>query len=72
MRNRKANGNERQASNAITESSAIGMPSTGRPSLRKAVGESQPSSRVPQWFTTPNCGLSMVFQAKVTATIGAT
>ena len=72
VRKRKANGNERQASNTITVSNATGMPSTVRPSLRKAIGESQPSSRVPQWLATPNCGLSIVFQANVTATIGVT
>ena len=48
------------------------MPSTGRPSDRNAIGSFQPSSRVPQWLATPNCGFSMVFQAKVAATMGAT
>ena len=40
--------------------------------LRNAIGSSQPSSRVPQWLATPNCGLSIVVQANVAATIGAT
>ncbi len=79
MRKRNANGNDRHASNAITVSSAVGTPSW-RPRietslvrwLRNATGSSQPSRRTPQWFTTPNCGLSMVFHTYVAATTGAT
>ena len=66
VRNRNANGNERHASNAMTVNSAAGR------WLRNAIGSSHPSSCVPQWLTTPNWGLSIVDQAKVTATIGAT
>jgi len=77
--NKNAKGNERHASKAITDSSAVGtgrvMPKRDRSSLRelkKAIGSFQPSSLVPQSLTRPYCGLSIVDHTKVAATTGAT
>src|SRR5665647_1931780 len=74
VRNRNTNGKVRHASKAMTVRSAVGTVKC-QPSrltsllvaLRNATALSQPSSRVPQWFTNPNCGFSIVFQMKVTA-----
>jgi hypothetical protein len=78
-RKRKAKGKYRQASNAITVSSASGT-SNCQPRidtscsrwLRNAIGRSQPRKRVPQLLAMPNWGLSMISQTNVTATTGAT
>ena len=69
------NGADFQISNRITTISASGMPTPATSKdlvVRNAIGASQPSTCIPNAFTIPYCGFSMVRQMVAPAITGST